>query len=154
MRAIVPPPARSVRFHLFRRISAAILPILLGAAAADEPSRARLYAVTTETGMPHLEENLRYTTTHTRHCLTDQHLFEAFPILTHPALAGCKPGNRTQKDDTVSYPLVCANATTGAALWHVGERQVRGTLSVKLGGKNMTFYQRVTAVPLGNCSSR
>ena len=153
MNAIVSPPARSDRVRL-TGISTVILAMLLVSATADEPSRVRLYAVTTETGMPHLEENLRYTTTHARRCLTDQHLLEAFPILAHPALAGCKPGNRTQKDDTVSYPLVCANATTGAALWHVGERQVRGTLSVRLGGKNMTFYQRVTALPLGNCPDR
>ncbi len=30
---------------------------------------------------------------------------------------------------------------------------ISGTLSVKFGGKNMTFYQRVTVRPLGDCAS-
>jgi len=33
----------------------------------------------------------------------------------------------------------------------LGEHQFRGRLDVKLGGKNMTFYQTVTALPLGAC---
>ena len=33
----------------------------------------------------------------------------------------------------------------------VGEHVIVGTLNVKLGGKNMTFFQRVTARPLGQC---
>ena len=33
----------------------------------------------------------------------------------------------------------------------LGEHQLRGRLDVKLGGKNMTFYQTVTALPLGAC---
>lgn len=115
----------------------------------------RLYEVTTETGMPHLEENLRYTITHERHCLKDQELAAAFPILSHPALQGCSLQGETRRDDTVSYSLVCVggHGTTGEAIWHIDEHQIRGTLNVKLGGKNMTFYQRITALPLGACTS-
>jgi hypothetical protein len=29
-----------------------------------------------------------------------------------------------------------------------------GTLNVKLGGKNMTFFQRLTAKPVGRCSAK
>jgi hypothetical protein len=113
----------------------------------------RMYEVTTETGMPHLEESLRYTLTREKHCLAHQGLSDAFPILKSPALKGCKLDQESRRDDTVSYLLVCAggHGTTGRATWHLGEHQIRGTLDVKLGGKNMTFYQRVTARSLGEC---
>jgi len=118
---------------------------------------ARLYEVTTETGMPHLEENLRYTTTHEKVCLTHQVLAAAFPILDHPALRGCRLRNEVRLGDTLSYTLAYTLAcegghgTTGEASWQIEAQRIRGTLNVKLGGKNMTFYQRVTALPLGNC---
>jgi hypothetical protein len=115
----------------------------------------RLYEVTTETGMPHLEENLRYTTKRERVCLRQQALSAAFPILDHPSLKGCRLEGETKEADRVSYTLVCdgGHGTTGQATWDVGEHQIRGTLNIKLGGKNMTFYQRVTAVPLGRCAA-
>jgi hypothetical protein len=120
---------------------------------ASETMPARLYEVTTETGMPHLEENLRYTTTRERVCLTHQALAVAFPILDHPALRGCSLQNEARRGDSVSYTLACTggHGTTGEATWHVEERRIRGILNIKLGGKNMTFYQRVTALPLGSC---
>jgi hypothetical protein len=124
-------------------------------ALAGEMMPARLYEVTTETGMPHLEENLRYTTTQERQCLAHQGLASAFPILSHPALQGCRLDEESRDGDTVSYVLVCegGHGTTGDAVWKLGERQLRGTLNVKLGGKNMTFYQRVTANAVGKCTA-
>jgi hypothetical protein len=109
--------------------------------------------VTTETLMPHLEENLRYTTTHETRCLAHLQLAAAFPILKHPALKGCGLTNETHKSDVVSYALVCTggHGTTGGAIWHIDESRMRGTLNVKLGGKNMTFSQTITVVPRGGC---
>jgi hypothetical protein len=120
---------------------------------ASEPMPALLYEVTTETGMPHLEENLRYTTTRERHCLSRETLSSAFPILRHPALSGCRLDGEERAADTVSFQLTCStgHGTSGRALWQLGAHRIRGTLDVKLGGKNMTFYQRVTAVPVGPC---
>jgi hypothetical protein len=120
---------------------------------AWETFPAQLYEVTTETGMPHLEENLRYTITHEKHCMAHRPLAAAFPVLKHPALQGCSLQNEARHDDTLSYALVCAagHGTTGEAIWQVDEHRIRGNLNVKLGGKNMTFYQRVTALPLGAC---
>jgi hypothetical protein len=114
----------------------------------------QLYELTTETGMPHLEENLRYANTTWRQCLALSQLTAAFPILRHPALEGCKLENERRQPQSLSYQLVCAggHGTTGNAIWHLGEHQIRGTLDVKLGGKNMTFFQRITAIPLGKCS--
>jgi hypothetical protein len=123
------------------------------AVRASETMPSRLYEVTTETGMPHLEENLRYTTLRDKRCLTNQLLSAGFPILSHPALRGCRLQDEVRQADTVTYTLVCdgGHGTTGQAIWHVDEHRIRGTLNIKLGGKNMTFYQRITAVPLGSC---
>jgi hypothetical protein len=122
---------------------------------ATETLPTHFYEITTETGMPHLEENLRYTTQHERRCLTNQSLSELFPILSHPALQGCQLQHEIRQGDTVTYNLVCqgTHGTTGQALWRLDEHRLTGTLNIKLGGKNMTFYQRITAVPLGSCPS-
>lgn len=105
--------------------------------------------------MPHLEENLRYATTHEKRCLNHHELSSAFPILNHESLKGCKLDNGYRLEDAVSYLLVCegGHGTTGAARWYLGADQIRGTLNVKLGGKNMTFSQHITAKPLGECVS-
>jgi hypothetical protein len=119
-----------------------------------DASPPRLYELTTETSMPHLEENLRYANTTRRQCLALSQLTSAFPILQHPALEGCKLENERLLSQSLSYQLVCTggHGTTGNAIWHLGEYQIRGMLDVKLGGKNMTFFQRITAIPLGKCS--
>ena len=111
--------------------------------------------MTTDTGMPHLEANLGYATTHERRCLISQELYSAFPILDHAALKGCKLDHESREDQTVSYILICEamHGTTGTARWQLGPHKIAGTLHVKLGGKNMTFSQQVTATHLGECSS-
>ncbi len=121
--------------------------------AAETPT-ARLFEVTTETSMPHLEENLRYAVTRENHCLTDKDLASAFPILKHPSLADCELQHERRDASVDSYLLVCrgGHGTTGNADWRLGEQLLVGQLNVKLGGKNMTFFQRVTAKPLGQCS--
>jgi hypothetical protein len=114
---------------------------------------ARLYNVTVETGMPHLEENLRYAITRSEQCVSRKDLDSAFPILRHPSLAGCKLREQSTGEDTIVYTLICdhSTGTTGTATWRIGEHVIRGTLDVKLGGKNMTFFQRVTATLVGEC---
>jgi hypothetical protein len=122
--------------------------------SAQEPgAAAALYEVTTELGMPHLEENLRYSITHENRCLTRDELHHLFPILGHPALGGCRLGEETRQDESSSYPLVCEgnHGTSGTAVWRSGEHKTTGQLTIRLGGKNMTFYQRVTAIPKGRC---
>ena len=105
--------------------------------------------------MPHLEENLRYSITHEKRCLRRPDLARAFPVLEHPSLQGCHLEAGAQADHAAEYRLVCAgnHGTTGEAVWQLGERQIVGTLHVKLGGKNMTFYQRVTAIEVGACAT-
>lgn len=115
--------------------------------------RPGLYEVTTETLMPHLEEALRYATTRETRCLTHQDLASAFPVLRHDSLKGCRLDPETADKASVSYFLICGSTsgTTGAARWQRDGDRLRGTLDVRLGGKNMTFSQRVTATTVGPC---
>jgi hypothetical protein len=123
-----------------------------GAAATMPP---QLYEIVTETAMPHLEENLRYATTREQRCLEQNVLWSAFPVLRYAALKDCRLDHESRREDTVSYELVCegGHGTTGHATWQLGPTQSTGTLSVRLGGKNMTLSQRVTARALGACSA-
>jgi hypothetical protein len=114
----------------------------------------RLYEVTTETGMPHLEENLRYATRVERRCMDPQELTAAFWMLGDVSLQDCRLVKLSEEPDGVSlYKLKCSggHGTIGSAQWQFGANLISGTLNVRLGGKNMTFNQRVTAKPLGNC---
>lgn len=123
------------------------------ASASEVTTSSRLYDITVETGMPHLEENLRYAITLEQRCLNSREIFSVFPILDHKSLNGCRLGDERRGDGTSSWTLVCEGkqGTTGHALWSLDARQISGTLNVKLGGKNMTFYQRVTLRPAGEC---
>jgi hypothetical protein len=132
-----------------------ILSVLIrSSAGAAETISPQLYEIITETAMPHLEENLRYATTREQRCLERNGLWSAFPILHYAALKDCRLDQESRQQDSVSYALICkdGHGTTGQATWQLGPTQSTGTLSVKLGGKNMTFSQRVTARPLGACS--
>jgi hypothetical protein len=115
-----------------------------------------LYHLTIETGMPHLEENLRYAITQETRCLSRDELATAFPVLMHVSLTGCRLGDESLQGDRISYVLACTggHGTTGAATWELGKERMIGTLNVKLGGKNMTFYQRITAVAVGQCPAQ
>ncbi len=113
----------------------------------------RLYALTTETLMPHLEENLRYTITHAQRCVQEDDLRRLFPVLDHPALQGCTLQDGRRELGTRSYTLVCtARDTQGHASWQLDKQHLSGTLEIRLGGKNMTFSQRIHARALGPCS--
>jgi len=103
--------------------------------------------------MPHLEENLRYAITQEQRCLQPDELAALFPILRHPSLDGCRLDDARRRGSSVRYGLVCANpqvASGTARLDGAGER-IAGILEIKMGGKNMTFSQRVEAVRQGDC---
>ena len=117
--------------------------------------------LTAEISMPHLEDNLRYSITRETRCLTRAELLTIFPILQHPSLSGCslhagtEADTSTEAEDALIYDLACHpdHGTTGQARWEARSSDLQGILRVRLGGKNMTFSQRVTAVPLGQCNS-
>jgi hypothetical protein len=139
--------------RLFVLISSVLIPASAGVTETMSP---RLYELITETAMPHLEENLRYATTHEQRCLEEHELWSAFPVLHYAALKDCSLEQEQRQEDAVSYALVCkgGHGTTGHATWQLGPARSTGTLSVKLGGKNMTLSQRITARALGACSSK
>ncbi len=116
-------------------------------AAPTPSSMPRLYDVTTETGMPHLEENLRYAIVRQRRCLDPGDLARAFWMLDDVSLRDCRLQKSSEAKGSAHYELRCegGHGTTGSADWQIETDQLRGTLDVKLGGKNMTFYQRVVA---------
>lgn len=95
--------------------------------------------------MPHLEENLRYAVAKEQRCLRLDEAGTWFPILRHPSLEGCRLDDRNR--------LVCASpqVATGLAQLDAAGGRVAGTLEVKMGGKNMTFHQRIEAVRLRDC---
>lgn len=103
--------------------------------------------------MPNLEENLRYATARERRCLRAHEISSVFPVLRHPSLEGCKLAEESRHGDAIRYVLVCASpeVATGAARLDGGPDRVAGVLEVKMGGKNMTFTQRIEAVRRGEC---
>jgi hypothetical protein len=105
--------------------------------------------------MPHLEENLRYATTHEQRCVQPSDLAALFPILRHPSLEGCHLDEERRHDSSIRYRLVCANpqvASGTARLDAAGER-IAGILEVKMGGKNMTFSQHIEALRQRDCDA-
>jgi hypothetical protein len=125
-----------------------------GITRASDLFEPRLYEVVITTNMPNLEENLRYTTTREKRCLGQDDLARAFPVLKHPALKGCVLRDEVREGaDTLLLQLVCPgdSGTAGMAAWHVRDSGITGVLSVKMGGKNLTFGQRITGTPLGAC---
>lgn len=126
-----------------------------GASAWAAVSAPRLYDTITETSMPHLDENLRYAVRREQRCLDPQDLSSAFWMLGHVSLQDCKLVKQSQREDTADYALHCdgGHGTTGKAAWKLAPDRLAGQLDVKLGGKNMTFYQRIVATPVGECAA-
>jgi len=116
------------------------------ALAQESPHR---YDIVTETDMPHLEENLRYAVRRERGCLDRHDLSTAFWMLGHVSLQDCKLVKAGEDVSSATYQLQCdgGHGTTGEARWQFESGHLTGTLRVRLGGKNMTFYQRITATP-------
>jgi hypothetical protein len=140
-----------------RQAGAAFAALLLGVAphpAGAGDSAPQLYELIIETTMPNLEQAIRYATERETRCLGRRDLASAFPILRHDALRGCRLDEKSRDRNGVSYVLVCdgGSGTTGAAHWEIERDRLAGRLDVKLGGKNMTFSQRITAGRRGPCA--
>jgi hypothetical protein len=134
-----------------RRVAASLLSSAACATGyAGEPG---LYEITAQTVMPHLEENLRYATTREQRCLQPDEPSALFPILRHPSLEGCRLDEERRRGSSMRYRLVCASpqvASGTARLDAAGER-IAGILDIKMGGKNMTFSQRIEAFRQRDC---
>jgi hypothetical protein len=134
--------------------------LLALSAMAAEPSeqelRSGIYEIDVETLMPHLEENLRYANTRECRCVRDGEESSIFPILKHKSLAGCRLDGATRRDDATVFRLNCHNPTvaTGTARLQTRASVIVGELNVTMGGKNMTFSQRIQARWRGDCGIR
>ena len=111
------------------------------------------YALTVETVMPNLEENLRYATIHENRCLDGGAADALFPLLGHQSFAGCHLEDGVMDGDQRRYSLRCQNpaAATGTARVTITPVVLRGVLEIRMGGKNMTLSQRVAGTRLGDC---
>ena len=127
-----------------------LLTVAWGANEAVDPG---IYEITAETLMPHLEDNLHYAIRRERRCLRGEDLPSIFPILRHESLKGCKLGGESRRGDAIRYLLACEHpeVATGTARLDADSSRIKGLLEVKMGGKNMTFSQRIEATRLGDC---
>src|SRR4051794_2819101 len=67
------------------------------------------YDLTTETVLPHLEEALRYATTHTRECWHEPDATSLFPLLRHQAFTGCTLVPSAAASEGLRFSLRCTN---------------------------------------------
>ncbi len=138
---------RSTRAHL------GLLALLAGSATAQTGASHRLYEMSTQTGMPHLETNLRYAVVTEQRCLNPQDLPGVFWMLGDVSLQDCKLAKVLDEPARAVYALQCSggHGTSGEARWEFAPSLLSGVLDVRLGGKNMTFYQRIIARLVGDC---
>lgn len=122
--------------------------------AARFPLAAGEYALRATLVMPHLEE-MRRIVTQERRCIGEDAAESLFPVLRQPALRGCRLGHGHARQTAFDYLLVCESArvASGTASLRHEAAQVIGMLEVKMGGKNMTFSQRVEARRQGDCAA-
>jgi hypothetical protein len=127
--------------------------LLSVATAAPVPVPSGEYELTVQTGLPHLEEALRYATTRSRECLHEPVATDLFPLLLHRALTGCVLVPDAESADA-RFKLQCENpeAATGTAVFDIAASGFSAVLELKMGGKNMTVWQRVSGGRIGSCS--
>lgn len=142
------------------RLPLLVLAALLARPALADPPATLLpageYALAAQMQMPHLEEMRRTVERHTR-CLGDEDLHGFFPVMAQPALRGCAFGFPQERADGRRYVLVCQSArvATGTAELTRTRAGLVGELRIKMGGKNMTFAQRVEGRLLSTgCAAR
>jgi hypothetical protein len=111
------------------------------------------YELTAQTVLPHLEEALRDATTRSTRCLAEPDATTLFPLLKHPAFAGCMLVPARPDEGALRFTLRCANAeaASGSAAFEIDGPLVTGTLELKMGAKNMTLAQRLRGLRKGPC---
>ena len=128
------------------------------AVSAEPHLYSGMYQVNTQLIMPNLENNLRHAQTQARHCLSQDaisdHIELFFPILNHDSLSGCRlMQTRVLNNTKIALQLICKSTqvATGAATLTFKPAQIVGSLEIQMGGKNMTFSQRMQAMRQADC---
>ncbi|MGR8919989.1 MAG: hypothetical protein ACU85V_10230 [Gammaproteobacteria bacterium] len=139
-----------------RALPAALLVVAPGLGAADAVLPAGRYAIESYMLMPHLEQMRRMKASREA-CVAAGEARALFDVLAQPAMTGCVlvpdgDGPRDAGAEDVLLRLECAgtNGASGGARLRPG-RVLKATLSVTMGGKNMTFSQHVNARRIGAC---
>lgn len=153
-------PVQTARMHgLGHSLALTLFATGIGAAHAEAPDLASLlpagrYALASRMLMPHLDEMRRIVDEETR-CLAAADMRGFFPVMRQPALNGCAFGFPQAWPGGLRYVLVChsARVATGTAALTRTRDGLVGDLQIKMGGKNMTFSQRVEGRLIGtDCS--
>lgn len=111
------------------------------------------YAVVSQMVLPHLDE-MRRTSEQQDACIAEGDIANFFPVFLQPAFIGCTLQHAGADAESVNYVLVCnaVNGASGNARLSTRGDAIRGELNAKMGGKNMTFSQYITATLQGPCA--
>lgn len=120
--------------------------------AAEDALRGGRYHIESRMVLPHLEEMRRIVDVE-RTCLPAARVAGLFPVFRQPAMTGCTLDRADALAPAGAYVLHCEgnNGATGTAEIARDGARVTGVLRAKMGGKNMTFSQHITARRDGDC---
>jgi hypothetical protein len=143
--------------RLVRRGRLRLLLLALPGALAAEPPPLPLPAggctLAAQTMMPHLDR-MRLVVRHHERCFDGgDALPSLFPVMRQPALTGCNLGLGARDGERLRYVLIRASSrvATGSAEILPTAWGAIGKLDIRMGGKYMTFAQRVEASRRGDC---
>lgn len=124
----------------------------LPSVAAEDTLRGGRYRIESRMVLPHLEEMRRIVDVE-RACLPAAGVTGLFPVFRQPAMTGCTLVRADAGATPGAYVLHCVgnNGATGSAVIAWDSATLTGVLRAKMGGKNMTFSQHVSAHREGDC---
>jgi hypothetical protein len=88
-------------------------------------------------------------------CITAEDLASggAFLILSDNPLKSCEPRDYEPSEKRITYRIECAGPNRGRAtgVFDIQPRSYRGTITMNMGGKNMTMSETQAATRTGDC---
>ena len=137
------------------KVAMLLLIIGISARASSDAFPVGIFDINSEVVLPNLEENLRFSGTKENRCVNSHGINDLFSILQHPSLAKCSLYFGKWHGEIIAYTLHCdsSSGTMGSARLHTRGNRILGVLEVKMGGKNMTFSQHITAKRIAGCES-
>lgn len=140
-------------------LTLAVLALLSSGGPGRAQGGARLlpgdYQVTIRVELPHMEDVGHSTEAVYHICVTagdvGTHGLAALSELN--PLRDCPPSSVHHKGDTLTFNIVCpgSDAAVGSAKYTLQDERFAGSITVKMGGKNMTMVERQSGRRVGNC---
>lgn len=88
-------------------------------------------------------------------CITaaDLESGRAFPVLSDNPLKACEPRDYEASERRITYRIECPGPNRGRAtgVFDIQPRSYRGTITMNMGGKNMTMSETQAAKRTGDC---